>query len=186
MKKYKKKDFPVEKVRRFLEPGPVVLVSSAHKGERDIMTMGWHMVMMDGPSLVGCFIWDQNYSHELVRRSKECVINVPEVALAETVVAIGNNHGPKPDKFDEYGLTAVKGAKVDAPLIAECYANFECKLVDAKLIKKYSLFVFEVVKAHVATSPKFPTTIHYRGEGLFMIAGETTSKWRKGFRPEML
>ena len=54
------------------------------------------------------------------------------------------------------------------------------------LIKRYSLFVFEVVKAHVATSPKFPTTIHYRGDGLFMIAGETTSEWRKGFRPEML
>jgi hypothetical protein len=58
--------------------------------------------------------------------------------------------------------------------------------VDASLVKKYSLFVFEVVKAHVATSPKFPTTMHYRGDGLFMIAGETTSKWRKGFRPENL
>jgi flavin reductase (DIM6/NTAB) family NADH-FMN oxidoreductase RutF len=184
MKKYKKKDFPVDKVRRFLEPGPVVLVSSAYKGERDIFTMGWHMIMMDEPSLVGCFIWDQNYSHELVRRSKECVINVPEVDIAEAVVGVGNCHGPKPDKFEEFGLTAGKATKVGAPLIAECYANFECKLVDASLVKKYSLFVFEVMKAHVATSPKFPTTIHYRGDGLFMIAGETTSKWRKGFRPE--
>jgi flavin reductase (DIM6/NTAB) family NADH-FMN oxidoreductase RutF len=164
----------------------VVLVSSAYKGERDMMTMGWHMVMMDEPSLVGCFIWDQNYSHELVRRSKECVINVPEVGLAETVVGIGNYHGPEPDKFQQFGLTAEKGAKVSAPLIAECYANFECKLLDASLIKKYSLFVLEVVKAHVATSPKFPTTIHYRGEGLFMVAGRTTSKWRKGFWPENL
>jgi flavin reductase (DIM6/NTAB) family NADH-FMN oxidoreductase RutF len=185
MKRYKK-DFPVDKARRFLKPGPVVLASSAHKGERDIMTMGWHMVMMDEPSLVGCFIWDQNYSHELVRRSKECVINVPEVELAETVVGIGNYHGPEPDKFEKFGLTAEKGAEVGAPLIAECFANFECKLVDASLIKKYSLFVCEVVKAYVATSPKFPTTIHYRGEGLFMIAGETTSKWRKGFKPENL
>ena len=186
MKTYKKRDFPVSNVRRFLEPGPVVLVSSAYKGERDIMTMGWHMIMMDEPSLVGCFIWDQNYSYELVRRSKECVINVPEVQLAETVVAIGNNHGPRPDKFDEHGLTAEQGTEVGAPLIAECYANFECRLVDTKLIRKYSLFVLEVVKAHVATRPKFPTTIHYRGDGLFMIAGETTSRWRKGFRAEML
>jgi flavin reductase (DIM6/NTAB) family NADH-FMN oxidoreductase RutF len=186
MKKYKKKDFPVDKVRRFLEPGPVVLVSSAYKGERDIMTMGWHMVMMDEPSLVGCFIWDQNYSHELVRRSKECVINVPEFAIAEAVVGIGNEHGPLPDKFEQFGLTAEKATKASAPLIRECYANFECKLVDASLVKKYSLFVFEVVKAHVATSPKFPTTMHYRGDGLFMIAGETTSRWRKRFRPENL
>ncbi len=186
MKKYTKRDLPVERVRQYLEPGPVVLVSSAYKGERDIMTMGWHMVMMDEPSLVGCFIWDQNYSHELVRRSKECVINVPEVALAETVVGIGNYHGPKPDKFDEFGLTAEQGTRVSAPLIAECHANFECRLVDAKLIKKYSLFVFEVVKAHVATRPRWPKTMHYRGDGLFMIAGETTSRWRKGFREEML
>jgi len=80
------------------EPGPVVLVSSAYMGERDIMTMGWHMVMMDEPSLVGCFIWDQNYSHELVRRRQECVVNVPEVTIAEAVVGIGNHHGPEPDK----------------------------------------------------------------------------------------
>ena len=186
MKKFKKQDFPVEKVRRFLEPGPVVLVSSAHKGERNIMTMGWHMVMMDEPSLVGCFIRDQNFSRELVQRSKECVINVPTVDIAETVVGIGNYHGPKPDKFEKFGLTAEQGTKVAAPLIAECFANFECKLVDATLIKKYSLFVFEVVKAHVATRPKYPTTMHYRGDGEFMIAGETTQKWRKLFKPEML
>src|SRR3954449_7984296 len=81
MTKYKKKDFPVDRVRRFLEPGPVVLVSSAYKDQRDIMTMGWHMILNDEPSLVGCFIWDQNYSHELVRQSKQCVINVPEVVI---------------------------------------------------------------------------------------------------------
>src|SRR5689334_8278211 len=124
MRKYKKKDFPVEKVRRFLEPGPVVLVSSAHKGERDIFTMGWHMILTDEPSLVGCFIWDRNYSRGLVRQSKECVINVPEVMIGETVARIGNQHGPKPDKFDTFGLTAQKPTKVGAPMIAECYANF--------------------------------------------------------------
>jgi len=185
MKSYKKADFPVEKVRRFLEPGPVVLVSSAHKGERDIMTMGWHMILMDEPSLVGCFIWDQNYSRELVRKSKECVINVPTVDLAETVVRIGNSHGPDPDKFEEFGLTAAPAAEVGAPLVAECYANFECKLTDTSLIRRYSLFVFEVVKAHVATSPRYPTTIHYRGDGVFMVSGRNVS-YRRLFKPENL
>jgi len=175
MKKYVKKSLPVNKVRRFLEPGPVVLVSSAYKGERDIMTMGWHMILGDSPSLVGCFIWDQNYSRELVRRSKQCVINVPTYDLADAVIGVGNTHGPKPDKFEEFGLTAVKAAKVDAPLIGECYANFECELVDSTLINKYSLFVFEVVKAHVATSPKYPTTMHYRGDGVFMVSGKNVS-----------
>ena len=82
MPTYRKRDFPVSDIRRFLEPGPVVLVSSAHKGERNIMTMGWHMVMEFVPSLVGCLISSGNHSYELISRSKECVINVPTVELA--------------------------------------------------------------------------------------------------------
>jgi flavin reductase (DIM6/NTAB) family NADH-FMN oxidoreductase RutF len=185
-KPYDKRDFPVEKVRRFLEPGPVVLVSSAWQGKTDIMTMGWHMVMEFEPSLIGCFIWDRNYSFDLIRRSKECVINVPTVDLAAKVVGIGNSSGRDIDKFEGFGLTAVPGGRVRAPLVGECYASFECRLVDSSLVKKYSLFVLEVVKAHVATAPKYPRTIHYRGEGVFMISGENTSRYRKLFKPGML
>jgi flavin reductase (DIM6/NTAB) family NADH-FMN oxidoreductase RutF len=159
-----KENFPVGNVRRFLEPGPIVLVSSAWKGKTNIMTMGWHMMMEY--DLVGCFIWDQNHSFELIRRSKECVINVPEFRLIDAVIRIGNTSGADTDKFKKFRLTPLAGSKVKAPLIAECYANFECKLIDSSLIKKYSLFVFEVVKAHVATSPKYPETVHYRGDGL--------------------
>ena len=175
MKRYVKKNFPVSKVRRFLEPGPIVLVSSAHRGERNLMTMGWHMVLGDSPALVGCFIWDRNYSHEMIRRSRQCVINLPTYAMADAVIGVGNTHGPRPDKFEAFGLTPVDAEKVNAPLVAECYANFECRLIDTSLINKYSLFVFEVVKAHVATSPKYPTTMHYRGDGVFMVSGRNAS-----------
>ena len=181
MKRYTKKDFPLAKIRRFLEPGPVVLVSCAHKGERNVMTMGWHMMMGFEPALVGCFIWDQNHSFPLIRRSKQCVINLPTYDMVDAVIGIGNTHGPEPDKFTEFGLTAAPAAKVKAPLIAECYANFECELVDTSLINRYSLFVFEVVKAHVATSPRYPTTVHYRGDGVFMISGRSVS-YRKRFK----
>ena len=75
--------------------------------------------------------------------------------------------------------------KVKAPLVAECYGNFEGKLADAKLVGRYSLFIFEVVYAHVATSPKYPTTVHYRGDGVFMISGRNLSR-RRLFKPEML
>jgi flavin reductase (DIM6/NTAB) family NADH-FMN oxidoreductase RutF len=185
MKPHRKKDLPVTKVRRYFEPGPIVLVSSAYRGRRDIMTMGWHMIMMDDPSRIGCFIWDQNDSHEIIRRSRECVINLPTLDLAKTVVRIGNTHGHDIDKFDAFALTAAKAQKVSAPLIAECYANFECKLIDTSLIKRYSLFVFEVLKAHVATTPRWPTTIHYRGEGLFMVSGKNVS-YRRLFKPQNL
>ena len=150
------------------------------------MTMGWHMILGCEPSLVGCYVWDENYSFEMIRKSKECVINVPTADMASIVVGIGNTSGRDVDKFSKFKLTPQEGGVVQAPLIEECFANFECRLVDSSLIKKYNLFVFEVVKAHVAVSPKFPETIHYRGDGLFMISGPTTSRYRKDFKPENL
>src|SRR6266508_2601771 len=99
---YKKADFPVANIRRFLEPGPIVLVSSAWKGKSNIMTMGWHMVMEFEPSLVGCYIWDQNPSHEMIRRSKECVINIPTVDMASVVVGIGKSTGAQIAKLFDF------------------------------------------------------------------------------------
>jgi flavin reductase (DIM6/NTAB) family NADH-FMN oxidoreductase RutF len=183
MRIYRKQNFPPAKIRRFLEPGPVVLISSAWKNERNLMTLGWHMMLGFEPALVGCFIWDRNHSFELIRRSKQCVINLPTADLIDTVIAIGNCHGgpDAPDKFEQFNLTPLPATKVNAPLVAECYANFECKLVDASLIRKYGLFVFEVVKAHAARSPRYPTTVHCRGDGVFMIAGRNVS-YRRRFK----
>jgi flavin reductase (DIM6/NTAB) family NADH-FMN oxidoreductase RutF len=180
-KVYAKKDFPTAKVRRFLEPGPIVLVSSAYHGERNIMTLGWHMVMGFVPSLIGCYIWEENHSFSVIRRSRECVINVPTFDLVDAVIAVGNTHGPRVDKFAAFGLTPVEATKVGAPLIAECYASFECRLADASLIDRHGLFVFEVVKAHVARSPRYPTTVHYRGDGVFMVSGRNVN-YRRRFK----
>jgi len=186
VRRFAKKDFPVSEIRRFLEPGPIVLVSSAWKERTNIMTMGWHTVMEFAPSLIGCMISGSNHSFDLIRKSRECVINVPTVDLAPTVVDIGNCSGSDVDKFAKFCLTPAPAAKVKAPLIAECFAGFECRLADARLVERYNFFVFEVVKAHVAPAPRYPKTIHYRGDGLFMLSGRTTARWRKRFKPHML
>jgi flavin reductase (DIM6/NTAB) family NADH-FMN oxidoreductase RutF len=184
-RKIGKQDFPVAEVRRFLEPGPVVLVSSAYGGETNIMTMGWHMVMEFSPSLVARMITSANHSFELIRKSRECVINVPEATLADAVVGIGNCSGADVDKFARFGLTARPAAMVAAPLIAECFANLECRLHDAVLVRKYNVFIWEVVKAHAPAAPKYPRTMHYRGAGMFMLSG-AAANWRRSFRPGML
>ena len=179
MKTYSKKDFPVSRIRQLLEPGPVVLVSSAWKGKSNIMTMGWHAVIEFTPSLVGCVIAESNVSFEMIRKSRECVINVPTVDLIDQVVGIGNCSGDEVDKFERFHLTSVVGAKVAAPLIRECYANLECRIADARLVKKYNFFILEVVKAHVAAAPKYPRTLHYRGEGIFITSGRVVDKRQK-------
>jgi len=177
----RKTDLPVSEIRRYLEPGPIVLVTSAHGDERNIMTMGWHTVMEFTPSLVGCVIASGNHSFRLIRRSKESVINLPTTALTDEVIGVGNTTGAEVDKFEKFKLTP----HVKAPLIAECHASSECKLADASLTSKYNFFIFEIVKAHVAASPKHPQTLHYTGDGVFMIAGKVISR-RSQFRPGML
>lgn len=178
-KKYSKKDFPVSKIRQILEPGPVVLVSSAWKGKKNIMTMGWHLVMEFSPSLIGCIIADNNVSFEMIRKSRVCVINVPTADMIDQVVGIGNCDGDKVDKFEKFCLTPIHATKVAAPLIEECFANLECRVVDTRLLKKYNFFIMEVVKAHIATVPKYPRTLHYRGKGTFIISGNVLHKAEK-------
>jgi flavin reductase (DIM6/NTAB) family NADH-FMN oxidoreductase RutF len=168
----KKRDFPVEKARRYLEPGPIVLVSSFWQGKTNIMTLGWHSVLEFSPSLIGCVISSANYSFDLIRQSRECVVNLPTTALTDIVVKIGNSTGADIDKFQTFGLTAQEARHVSAPLIGECHASFECKLHDDVLVKKYNYFIFEVVAAHVALRPAHPETLHYIGDGVFLASGK--------------
>jgi len=185
MKLPRKSDFAVSKVRRYLEPGPIVLVSSRSADRANIMTLGWHIVLEFSPSLVGLMIASGNHSFQMIRDSKECVINLPTTALTDTVVRIGNTSGREIDKFEMFGLTAVEASEVRVPLIGECHTCFECRLHDDALVDRYNFFIFEVVKAHAATSPKHPETIHYTGDGVFMVSGKFISR-RSLFRPDML
>lgn len=173
-----KVEVPLEGVRRYLEPGPIVLLSSAYAGERNVMTMGWHTVMEFSPSLVGCVIASSNHSFGLVRQSRECVINVPTTALVDAVVGIGTSTGADVDKFARFGLSVEDG--FDVPVIRECHANFICRLHDDSLVDKYNFFIWEVVAARAAPSPKHPETLHYTGEGEFRVAGKVISRKTKG------
>jgi flavin reductase (DIM6/NTAB) family NADH-FMN oxidoreductase RutF len=168
-----KKSFPLSRVYRLLEPGPVVLVTTAHKGKPNIMTMSWHTMMEFEPPLVGCVISGRNYSFDALRKTKECVLNIPTVELAKQVVGIGNCSGSQVDKFKKFKLTAMPASQVAAPLIGECYANLECKVVDTRMMNKYNFFVLEVVKAWIDPVQKNPRTLHHQGKGVFMLAGDT-------------
>jgi hypothetical protein len=117
------------------------------------------------PSLIGCYIWSENHNFEMIRKSKECVINIPTLNFASKVVGIGNTSGRDIDKFQHFGLTAKQGEKVKAPLIKECFANYECKLIDTKLIAKYSQCSFWRWSRRMLPSPRIsaaPSTIAAR------------------------
>jgi flavin reductase (DIM6/NTAB) family NADH-FMN oxidoreductase RutF len=171
MKAAKKTEFPLAQVYGLLEPGPVVLVTTARAGRMNVMPMSWHTMMEFEPPLVGCVISRLNATFETLRKTGECVINVPAVELAKKVVGCGNASGRRVDKFKKFGLTPVPAGIVKAPLIAECHANLECKVVDRKLVAKYNFFVLEVVQAWIDPRNRRPQTMHHQGEGVFFLPG---------------
>ena len=168
-----KKSFPLSKVYSLLEPGPVVLITTAGTERANIMTQSWHTMIEFEPPLVGCVISNRNHSFDILKATGECVINIPTVELAEKVLSCGNTSGLDIDKFHDFGLTPVAASCVKVPLIDECYANLECKVVDGKMVDEYNLFILEVLKAWIDPAMKHPRTIHHLGKGAFMVAGET-------------
>jgi len=168
-----RRELSLSKVYGLLETGPVVLLTTAHKGKANVMTMSWHTMMEFEPPLVGCIVSSRNFSFDALQATRQCVINIPTAELAEKVVGIGNSSGRNVNKFETFGLTAKPASQVTAPLIAECYANLECKVLDTQLVNSYNFFVLEVVKAWLDHSHKDPRTLHHRGDGHFMVAGET-------------
>jgi flavin reductase (DIM6/NTAB) family NADH-FMN oxidoreductase RutF len=167
-----KRSLPLSRVYRLLEPGPVVLLTTAGRDRPNVMTLSWHMMMEFEPPLVGCIVSGRHYTFDLLRASRECVINIPTVELARQVVGCGNVSGRRVDKFRRFGLTPVGSTRVRPPRVDECYANLECRIADTRMLNRYNLFVLEVVKAWIDPSVRNPRTLHHAGRGVFAVAGE--------------
>lgn len=141
-----------------------MLVSTMSGEQANIMTLSWHMMLELEPPTLACVISAGDFTSNTLQQTKECVINIPTVALAKTVVDCGNTSGRDVDKFKQFGLTPSAATCVRAPLINECFANLECKVIDSTLAVKCNLFIFEVVKPGSTAPQKIrePSTIKAR------------------------
>ena len=166
------KNLPLSKVYQLLEPGPVVLLTTARRGRTNVMTLSWHMMLEFEPPLVACVVSNRNHSFATLRATGECVIAIPSLELAPTVVEVGNCSGRSVEKFTKFGLTPLPGKRVAAPLVAECFANLECRVADSRFVNRYCMFVLEVLKAWHDPAQKNPKTIHHHGYGRFVADGE--------------
>ena len=134
--------------------------------------------------LVGAFSGPWDDSHRALSETGECVLAVPTVDLAETVVDIGNCSGDALDKFDHFGLTPTPARTVDAPLVRECWVNLECRVVDDGWARRYNLWVLEVQRIWIDTTREEMRLIHHQGDGRFSVdaktldLGEHMTKWR--------
>lgn len=168
-----KRRYPLGKVYGLIEPGPVVLLATAGKTRPNVMTLSWLMPVEFEPPLIACLLSDRDYSYGLLRKCRECTVNIPTVELAEQVVAVGNCSGREVDKFAAFGIATRPATCVAAPLLDACYASLECKVYDSRMANRYGIFILEAVQAWVDTAIKNPRTLHHRGMGAFMVAGET-------------
>jgi flavin reductase (DIM6/NTAB) family NADH-FMN oxidoreductase RutF len=158
----------LNKAYTLMESGPVILVVT-HDGETpNIMTISWTMVV-DFTPLFAITTGRWNYSFAALRKTRECVIAIPAVDLLDKVIGIGTCSGVDTDKFAKFRLTPVPAERVTPPLIKECLANIECKVVD--IVKKHDIVVLEAVHARIDTTRKERRTLHAVGDGTFVVDG---------------
>jgi flavin reductase (DIM6/NTAB) family NADH-FMN oxidoreductase RutF len=156
-----------------LEPGPVVLVTTNDGRKNNAMTISWTMVV-DFTPIFAMTTGPWNYSFAALRRTKECVIAIPTVDLLDTVVGVGTCSGSDTDKFAKYRLTPVRGKRVKAPLIKECLANIECRVVD--IVKRHNIVVLEGLAAYFDNARREKRLIHAVGDGTFIVDGRKLSR----------
>lgn len=165
-------EYPLHQVHRIMEPGPVVLISTWHKGRPNLMTNGFNMMVRHAPPVIACTVGPWDHSYQALRQHGQCVVSVPTADLAQTVVDIGNCSGAEVDKFERFGLTPLPASSVQPPLVKECYANIECQVADTRLVGPYNLFLLEPVRAWVDPAQTRPRLLHHRGDGTFSVDGD--------------
>lgn len=132
-----------------LFPLPSVLVTS-QEGETkpNIITIAWTGVMNSVPPVVYIGVNPVRYSHQLIQDSGEYVINLPSADQAAIVDYCGLVSGRQEDKFAVTGLTPIPAEHVQAPLIAECPVNVECKVRQVLHLESHDVFIADVLAVH--------------------------------------
>lgn len=129
-------------------PQRVVLVVSSDGAKRpNIATVAWKMRTSEEPPLFAISLGKTSLSHQLVLEGQEFVLAIPSERIWKEVLYCGTHSGREVDKLRETGLTALPARYVAPPLIQECIANYECRLVAQLDTGDSTLFVGEVLAA---------------------------------------
>jgi flavin reductase (DIM6/NTAB) family NADH-FMN oxidoreductase RutF len=167
------REMKLNKVFTLMESGPVVLVTTHDMHKDNIMTISWTMVMDFTPKFA---ITTGNWNHSFTAlcKNRECVIAIPTMDMLDKVVGIGTCSGVDTDKFAKFGLTPLPGKFGRAPLIKECLANIECKVID--LVKRHNIVVLQVVAAYIESQRKERRMVHAVGDGTFIVDGRKLNR----------
>ncbi len=142
-----KKEIALTGCLRLIEQGSIVLVSSQYHGQSDVMAAAWITPVSHRPPLLAVAVSPTDYTHYLIGKSQEFVVNVPGRPLVDQVMLCGTLSGRDVDKFVRATLTAVDGRRVTVPWVDECLGHLECGLVQAYEVGDHTLYIGEVIGA---------------------------------------
>lgn len=132
-----------------LSPLPPALISSGDMDHPNVMTAAWTGIICSDPAITYVSLRPSRYTHELVSRYKEFVINLPTWKEAEAVDTVGVKSGRDLDKFALTGLVAESSTQVKAPQIAQCPVSIECRVLEIRPFGTHDMFLAEVVAVNV-------------------------------------
>ena len=133
------------KAGTFEYPLPAVMVSCGTMEKGNIITVAWTGILNTNPAMVYISVRPTRYSYNLIKESKEFVINLTNRQLAYATDWCGVRSGEKYDKFKEMKLHKEKANFVSAPLIKESPVSIECKVKDIIKLGSHDMFVAEVL-----------------------------------------
>ena len=134
---------------QILSPTPVVLVGCAHRELGiNLLTIAWTGVDCSDPPHIHVSIRPSRFSHRMIKESGCFTVNIPTRELVRQVDLCGVVSGRDGDKFARAGLTPVSAASVEAPIVAECPVNFECRLRQIVPLGVHDMFIGEIVERH--------------------------------------
>ena len=131
----------------------VLVVAREAEGKANLMPAGWGMVCSGSPPMVCVAIGHGRYTHKCIEATAEFVFAWAGEGQADLVDYAGSHTGAQVDKFAEFDIPTAPAAEIDAPLLAEAAANLECKLHRAVSVGDHTIFVGEVVAAHLPEEP---------------------------------
>lgn len=127
----------------------VLVVTVDQQGRVDVMPAGWCMVTSGRPLMLAVSIHPHRHTHRLLSEAGEFVISFPSVGQGAAVWYCGSHSGRDVDKIADTNLDTLPAAKIRTPLLKGAVANFECRLIKQMDTGDHTIFVGEVVAAHV-------------------------------------
>lgn len=132
-----------------LAPLPTVMVSCGSMEGSNILTIAWTGIINSNPPMTYVSVQPKRYSHDIIEKSGEFVINLVTADLAKAMDFCGVRSGRDVDKFETQGLTREEADTVAAPLIAESPVNIECRVKDIIRMPSHDMFMAEITAVHV-------------------------------------